>query len=149
MVWSAWLRPRRSRADAAQIIVKMAAANGIARVWLGRGALLSTPAVSAVVRTREVWRGARVARASRCAGQGGVAFGAVILTASHNPGGPDADFGVKYNTCNGGPAPESLTDAIYANTKVRTCASRLGRARPRPAAHHQLQYLRGAARCRP
>ena len=54
--------------------------------------------------------------------QGGAAFGALILTASHNPGGADADFGIKYNTSNGGPAPESLTDAIFANTKVRMCA---------------------------
>ena len=80
----------------------MAAANGVARVWVGVGGLMSTPAVSAVVRGRE--RGA--------------AAGAFILTASHNPGGPTEDFGIKYNCDNGGPAPESLTDAIYERTKT-------------------------------
>ena len=87
---------------AIDLIVRMAAANGVARVWVGVGGLMSTPAVSAVVRGRE--RGA--------------AAGAFILTASHNPGGPTEDFGIKYNCDNGGPAPESLTDAIYERTKT-------------------------------
>ncbi|CAK0784856.1 Phosphoglucomutase-1 [Coccomyxa viridis] len=81
-------------------IVRMAAANGVGKVWVGRGGLLSTPAVSAVIRTRS----------------GGEAYGGFILTASHNPGGPHEDFGIKYNCDNGGPAPEKLTNAIYQNT---------------------------------
>lgn len=87
---------------AIDLIVRMAAANGVSRVWVGVGGLMSTPAVSAVVRGRD--RGA--------------AAGAFILTASHNPGGPTEDFGIKYNCDNGGPAPESLTDAIYERTKT-------------------------------
>lgn len=80
---------------AAQVILRMAAANGAARVIVGQGALLSTPAASHLIRLRG-------------------ADGGIILSASHNPGGPDADFGVKYNIANGGPAPEAVTDAIYA-----------------------------------
>jgi phosphoglucomutase len=87
--------------EAIQLIVKIAAANGVARVWIGQHGLLSTPAVSAVIRERE----------------GGIAYGGIILTASHNPGGPDEDFGIKYNTGNGGPAPESVTEAIFSHTK--------------------------------
>mmetsp|Transcript_14888 Transcript_14888/g.22566 ORF Transcript_14888/g.22566 Transcript_14888/m.22566 type:complete len:512 (+) Transcript_14888:88-1623(+) len=80
----------------------MGVANGVKRFWIGENGLLSTPAVSAVIRERTpVWQ---------------KAFGAFILTASHNPGGPEEDFGIKYNCENGGPAPEKLTDAIYANT---------------------------------
>ncbi|HNJ07069.1 MAG TPA: alpha-D-glucose phosphate-specific phosphoglucomutase [Plasticicumulans sp.] len=82
---------------AAQTILKMAAANGVARVLVGRGALLSTPAVSCVIRAR-------------------AATGGIVLSASHNPGGPEADFGIKYNTGNGGPAPEAVTEAIHART---------------------------------
>ena len=82
---------------AVRTILRMAAANGFARVLLGRGGLLSTPAVSAVIRRR-------------------AAFGGLILSASHNPGGPDGDFGIKYNAANGGPAPEKLTEAIYARS---------------------------------
>jgi phosphoglucomutase len=79
---------------------------GVCRLWVGQGGLLSTPAVSAVIRERE-----------------GKAFGGFILTASHNPGGIDEDFGIKYNCENGGPAPERLTNAIYANTTTITeCA---------------------------
>eukprot|EP00937_MAST-01D_sp_MAST-1D-sp2_P002553 g2553.t1 len=92
--------------EALQVVVKMAAAAGVGRVWVGQHGLLSTPAVSAVVRER------------RGTGDGGAAFGAFILTASHNPGGPDGDFGVKYNCENGGPAPPSLTSAIHANTQT-------------------------------
>ena len=80
---------------AAQVILRMAAASGAARVIVGQGALLSTPAASNLIRQRG-------------------ADGGVILSASHNPGGPDEDFGVKYNTANGGPAPEGVTSAIHA-----------------------------------
>ena len=91
---------------ALQVIIKMAAANGIKRVLVGQNGLLSTPAVSAIIRERSPgWQ---------------KPFGAFILTASHNPGGPDEDFGIKYNCENGGPAPESLTDAIYELTRTIT-----------------------------
>jgi phosphoglucomutase len=83
---------------AIQTILKMAAANGFGRVLVGQNGLLSTPAVSAVIRKNE-------------------AFGGIILSASHNPAGPDGDFGIKYNTGNGGPAPEKITDAIYARSR--------------------------------
>ena len=79
-------------------ILRMAAANGFGRVLVGRDGLLSTPAASCVIRKYQ-------------------AFGGIILSASHNPGGPDGDFGIKYNTGNGGPAPEKITDAIYARSK--------------------------------
>ena len=91
---------RYHNAAAIQTICRMAAANGVARVWVGRGGLLSTPAASAIIRERE----------------GGAAYGGIVLTASHNPGGPDEDFGIKYNVQNGGPALESLTDAVYERT---------------------------------
>nr|WHU50360.1 phosphoglucomutase 2 [Coleus scutellarioides] len=89
--------------DAIQIIIKMAAANGVRRIWVGQNGLLSTPAVSAVIRERV---GPDASKAN----------GAFILTASHNPGGPNEDFGIKYNMENGGPAPEGITDKIYSNT---------------------------------
>ncbi|KAL9861756.1 putative phosphoglucomutase (alpha-D-glucose-1,6-bisphosphate-dependent) [Arabidopsis thaliana] len=91
--------------QAIQIIVKMAAANGVRRVWVGQNSLLSTPAVSAIIR-------------ERVGADGSKATGAFILTASHNPGGPTEDFGIKYNMETGGPAPESITDKIYENTKT-------------------------------
>ncbi|EXB90899.1 Phosphoglucomutase [Morus notabilis] len=91
--------------DAIQIIIMMAAANGVRRIWVGQNGLLSTPAVSAVIRERTGVDGSR-------------ASGAFILTASHNPGGPHEDFGIKYNMENGGPAPEAITDKIYENTKT-------------------------------
>lgn len=84
---------------AIQIIIKMAFANGVKRVWCGTGGLLSTPATSAVIRAR---------------GEGFVPFGGFICSASHNPGGPDDDFGIKYNSENGGPAPEKVNDQIVA-----------------------------------
>lgn len=87
--------------EAAQIILRMAAANGVERVLVGRGALLSTPAASCVIRKH-------------------AALGGIVLSASHNPGGPDADFGLKYNIANGGPAPESITEAVYARTRTIT-----------------------------
>ena len=77
----------------------MAAANGFWRILVGQNGLLSTPAASCVIRTR-------------------LAFGGIILSASHNPGGPDGDFGIKYNIGNGGPAPETITDAIFARTRT-------------------------------
>uniref|UniRef100_A0A7S4T6A1 phosphoglucomutase (alpha-D-glucose-1,6-bisphosphate-dependent) n=1 Tax=Alexandrium monilatum TaxID=311494 RepID=A0A7S4T6A1_9DINO len=82
---------------AIQIIIKMAFANGVSRVWCGTDGLLSTPAISAVIRAR---------------GAGFVPFGGFICSASHNPGGPDDDFGIKYNCENGGPAPEKMTDKM-------------------------------------
>jgi phosphoglucomutase len=84
--------------QAIQTIIRMAAANGVARLIVGREGLLSTPATSAVIRERK-------------------AFGGIILSASHNPGGPDGDFGIKYNVANGGPAPERVTEAIYRRTQ--------------------------------
>ncbi|PSR88137.1 Phosphoglucomutase [Actinidia chinensis var. chinensis] len=91
--------------EAVQIIIKMAAANGVRRIWVGQNSLLSTPAVSAVIRERVGHDGSK-------------ASGAFILTASHNPGGPHEDFGIKYNMENGGPAPEGITDKIFENTKT-------------------------------
>ena len=86
---------------AIQTILRMAAANGVGRVLVGQGGLLSTPAASNLIRERR-------------------AAGGIILSASHNPGGPDGDFGIKFNTANGGPAPEKVTDAIYARTQSLT-----------------------------
>jgi phosphoglucomutase len=80
-----------------QVAIRMAAANGFGRVIVGRGGILSTPAASHMIRKRG-------------------AVGGLVLSASHNPGGPDEDFGIKYNIANGGPAPESITDAINART---------------------------------
>jgi len=82
---------------AIQTILRMAAANGITRVMVGAGGLLSTPAASCVIRKYKT--------------QGGI-----ILSASHNPGGPDGDFGIKFNAENGGPAAERITEAIYHRT---------------------------------
>jgi phosphoglucomutase len=83
---------------AIQTILKMASANGFGRVIVGQGGILSTPAASCMIRKYG-------------------AFGGIVLSASHNPGGPDEDFGIKYNISNGGPAPEKVTEAIYANTR--------------------------------
>lgn len=84
-----------------QQAIRMAAANGFGKVMVGRGGILSTPAASNLIRHYG-------------------ALGGLILSASHNPGGPDEDFGIKYNVANGGPAPEKVTDAIYANTQAIT-----------------------------
>jgi phosphoglucomutase len=86
---------------AAQLILKMAAANGAARVIVGRGAILSTPAASHLIRLRGT-------------------DGGIILSASHNPGGPEEDFGIKFNMANGGPAPEAVTEAIFARSQSLT-----------------------------
>ena len=85
--------------EATQVILKMAAANGFGRVLVGQGGILSTPAASCVIRKHR-------------------SFGGLILSASHNPGGPEGDFGIKYNTGNGGPAPEKITDAIFARSRT-------------------------------
>ncbi len=82
---------------AAQVILRMAAANGASRVIVGQGALLSTPAASHLIRLNRT-------------------DGGIILSASHNPGGPQEDFGVKFNMPNGGPAPEAVTEAMYRRT---------------------------------
>ena len=86
-------------AEAIQVILKMAAAHGFACVMVGQDGILSTPATSCVIRKHK-------------------ALGGIILSASHNPGGPDGDFGIKYNIANGGPAPEKITADIYARTQV-------------------------------
>nr|XP_027095593.1 phosphoglucomutase, cytoplasmic-like isoform X1 [Coffea arabica] len=91
--------------DAIQIIIKMAAANGVRQIWVGKNGLLSTPAVSAVIRKRVGIDGSK-------------ASGAFILTGSHNPGSPCEDFGVKYMMGNGGLAPESVTHKIHEATKT-------------------------------
>lgn len=85
--------------EAIQIILRMAAAHGFGRVLVGRGGILSTPAVSHIIRKHG-------------------ALGGLVLSASHNPGGPDGDFGVKYNIANGGPAPEAVTGALFERSKV-------------------------------
>ena len=90
--------------DAIQIILRMAAANGIKRIIVGRGGILSTPALSCIIR-------------KNCC------EGGIVLSASHNPGGPNGDFGIKYNSANGGPASETITEAIYQ------CTQRLDRYR--------------------
>ena len=86
---------------AAQVILRMAAANGAARVIVGKGAILSTPAASHLIRLNQT-------------------DGGIIMSASHNPGGPDEDFGVKFNMPNGGPAPEGVTEAMYQRTTTLT-----------------------------
>ena len=88
-------------AQVIQTAIRMAAANGFGRVLVGRGGLLSTPAASHVIRKHR-------------------AFGGIILSASHNPGGPEGDFGIKFNAANGGPAPEKLTDAIFVKSQAIT-----------------------------
>ncbi len=87
--------------EAIQVILRMAAANGFGKVLVGQGGILSTPAASCVIRKYGT-------------------YGGLILSASHNPGGPDGDFGIKYNTGNGGPAPEKITDAIFGRSRELT-----------------------------
>ena len=84
---------------AIQTIIRIAAANGFGKVMVGQNGILSTPGTSHIIRHYR-------------------AFGGFILSASHNPGGPNGDFGIKYNISNGGPAPEKITDAVFARTKV-------------------------------
>ncbi|KAJ8752905.1 hypothetical protein K2173_008640 [Erythroxylum novogranatense] len=83
--------------EAAQVIIKIAAGNGVGKILVGKEGILSTPAVSAVIRKRK-------------------ANGGFIMSASHNPGGPEYDWGIKFNYSSGQPAPESITDKIYGNT---------------------------------
>lgn len=89
---------RYYNAEAIQVILRLAAANGFGRVLVGCNGILSTPAASCVIRKHH-------------------AFGGIILSASHNPGGPEGDFGIKYNIGNGGPAPEKITEAIYRRSR--------------------------------
>ncbi|MGH0182759.1 UNVERIFIED_CONTAM: hypothetical protein FKN15_010670 [Acipenser sinensis] len=103
---------------AIEVIVQMAAANGIGRLVIGHNGILSTPAVSCIIRKIK-------------------AIGGIILTASHNPGGPGGDFGIKFNVANGGPAPDTVTDKIHQISRtleefaicpdLRIDLSRLGR----------------------
>lgn len=90
---------RYYNAKAIQTIIKMSAANGFSKVLVGKGGILSTPAASHIIRKYQT-------------------LGGIILSASHNPGGPDDDFGIKYNTPNGGPAPEKITEAIFTISKT-------------------------------
>ncbi|WP_353472159.1 alpha-D-glucose phosphate-specific phosphoglucomutase [Salipiger sp. H15] len=92
---------RHFNSQAAQVVLRMAAASGAKKVIVGERALLSTPAASNLIRKRG-------------------ADGGIILSASHNPGGPEGDFGVKYNAANGGPAPEAITDRIFEATRTIT-----------------------------
>jgi phosphoglucomutase len=87
--------------EAIQVILRMASANGFGRILVGQNGILSTPAASCIIRKYK-------------------AFGGLILSASHNPGGPDGDFGIKYNIGNGGPAPEKVTEDIYARSQTIT-----------------------------
>ena len=89
---------RHYNREAIQIILRLAAANGVSEALVGRGGILSPPAASHLIRKFE-------------------AGGGIVLSASHNPGGPDGDFGIKFNAANGGPAPQSVTDAVYARTR--------------------------------
>ena len=87
--------------EAIQIILRMAAANGVNKILLGRDGILSTPAASHLIRKNNALAG-------------------IILSASHNPGGPDGDFGIKLNISNGGPAPEAVTEDIFSRSKTVT-----------------------------
>ncbi|KAJ8939351.1 hypothetical protein NQ318_005712 [Aromia moschata] len=87
--------------QATNIIIRIASANGVGKLIIGHLGILSTPAVSCIIRRRNV-------------------LGGIVMTASHNPGGIQHDFGIKYNIENGGPAPDSVTDAIYEHTKIIT-----------------------------
>ncbi|WP_127996327.1 alpha-D-glucose phosphate-specific phosphoglucomutase [Piscinibacter defluvii] len=105
---------------AVQTILRMAAAHGFGRVLVGQRGILSTPAVSCVIRKHH-------------------AYGGIVLSASHNPGGPDGDFGIKYNVGNGGPAPEKLTEAVFARTKEIKSYRISDQGAPdfdRPGTHH-------------
>lgn len=88
--------------EAAQIIIRLAAANGVKKVVVGQNALMATPAMSALIRRRKL-------------------YGGLIMSASHNPGGPENDFGIKFNYKSGEPAPERITDQIYKfTTEIKT-----------------------------
>jgi phosphoglucomutase len=85
--------------EAAQIIIKIAAANGVKKVYVGQNAVLATPAASAIIRKRGL-------------------YGGLIMSASHNPGGPEEDWGIKFNYNSGEPAPEKITNQIFEETKT-------------------------------
>ena len=87
---------RYFNAEAIQIICKVLAGNGVKNIWVPKGGIMSTPAVSSAIRTRD----------------GGIAQGGIVLTASHNPGGPGEDFGIKFNEAYGQPAGEDFTDKV-------------------------------------
>lgn len=87
--------------ETVQTILKIGSANGVGKFIIGQNGILSTPAASNVIRKYK-------------------AYGGILLTASHNPGGPNNDFGIKYNVSNGGPAPEGVTDKIFQRTKEIT-----------------------------
>ena len=87
--------------ETVQTILKIGSANGVAKFIIGKDSILSTPAASNVIRKYK-------------------ADGGILLTASHNPGGPNNDFGIKYNVANGGPAPEGVTNKIFEKTKTIT-----------------------------
>lgn len=95
---------RYYNSEAIQIICRILAGNGVKNIWIPQGGIMSTPAVSAVIRTRD----------------GGAAQGGIVLTASHNPGGPGEDFGIKYNEAFGQPAGEEFTDAV-SKEQCPTC----------------------------
>ena len=97
--------------EVVKTVLRMAAANGFGRVMVGQGGILSTPAASNIIRKYH-------------------AFGGIILSASHNPGGPEGDFGIKYNAGNGGPAPEKITDRIFALSKTITAYRIVAAAAP-------------------
>ncbi|HUR42871.1 MAG TPA: alpha-D-glucose phosphate-specific phosphoglucomutase [Aestuariivirga sp.] len=90
---------RYFNSEVIQTVIRIAAANGFGRALVARDGLLSTPAASNLIRKYQ-------------------AFGGIVLSASHNPGGPNGDFGIKYNASNGGPAPDKIADAIYGKTKI-------------------------------
>lgn len=85
--------------EAVQIILRLSAGNGLKHIILGQNSILSTPAASALIRSEKT-------------------DGGILLTASHNPGGPENDFGIKFNIANGGPAPEEVTNKIYKITET-------------------------------
>lgn len=87
--------------ETVQTILQIGSANGVAKFIVGKDSILSTPAASNIIRKYK-------------------AYGGILLTASHNPGGPNNDFGIKYNVSNGGPAPENVTNKIYEKTKTIT-----------------------------
>ena len=105
-----------------QSILKIAAANGVKKLYIGQDAILSTPAASNIIRQYK-------------------ADGGILLTASHNPGGPDNDFGIKYNINNGGPAPESVTDKIFERTKSITSYKVLDAGEVRTAAFSPPSFI--------
>jgi phosphoglucomutase len=105
--------------ETVQTILKIGAANGVEKLIIGKDSILSTPAASNIIRKHK-------------------ATGGILLTASHNPGGPNNDFGIKYNVGNGGPAPENITNKIYEKTKTITKYKVLERAPVRVSAYRHI-----------